>query len=99
MIEDRLIDLTFQVRSGKYDEVIRVAQSRGYETEFENGVLYLRKDDFVTGVSHEAGDPTSTFVCLATAFFGPYWAILMPNALRKVDEQWKKERKKGGEMK
>ncbi|MHC1571879.1 MAG: hypothetical protein ACXQTL_03925 [Methanosarcinales archaeon] len=88
MIESRLIDLTFQVRSGKYDEVVKLAEKRGIKTELKDNVLYLRRDGYSTAVSSEVGEPQSTFACLAMAFFGPLWPFLMPTALERLDKEW-----------
>ncbi len=88
MIENRFIDLVFQIRNGKYDEVIKLAEKRGIKTELIDNVLYLRRDGYSTAVSSEVGEPQSTFACLAMAFFGPFWISLMPGALERLDREW-----------
>jgi len=98
MITARMVELAFQVWHGNYDDLIKLANASGIETQWNGKVLQFKgRGEFphysnVPTVIYKGLDPTTIFVCLGLAFFGLFWPEVMPDALEKVNKQWRAER-------
>lgn len=105
MIEDRMIELTFQAWHGNYEEIIKLAEASGINIEYNERVLSFKgrgeypKYSNVPTAIYSGLDPATIFICLGFAFFGMFWPNVMPGALEKLNKRWREEIKNKKEMK
>lgn len=100
MITNRLIDLTFQIRNGNFEELKTLADLSDILIREKNNVLYLNGK--VNTAIYPEIDPVSIFVALGFAFFGLFWIYVMPDGLERLNKRWKveiKEQKENNRLK
>jgi len=96
LIENRLIELTWQAVEGNFDEIIQLADAAGFETLQNHGQLNIKGQ--VNTAIYKGLDPVTMFISLAFAFLGTHWPSVCPTAIDKINKEWRlriKKRKKG----
>jgi len=95
-----MVELALKAWRGDYEEIIKLAKALDVPVEYNGKVLRLGGRGKFPGYSNVPSaiyqdlDPTTILVCLGFAFFGMFWPWVMPDALKKLNKQWREEMKK-----
>jgi len=92
LVEDRMVELAWKAYHGDYTEIVKLAEACGFKVEQRDGVLAI-EGMVNTGIMRGL-DPVNILVCLGFAFFGSYWAWVMPKAIEKIRKLWREEVKR-----
>ena len=90
ILEQRIIELTFTPLAELPPQLKRL----GLQCRLDEDEHTLRIDNGYMGVALMESDPITKAVQLSFAIVGPRWAEIMPNLLKRVDQEWKRRRKK-----
>ena len=90
-VENRIVDLVFQIKQGNFTEFLRLLNASGISyTETEKDVYNIAGR--VRATIYSGTDPVSLFVCICYALLGEFWPYIVPNGMKKLHKRWKKEK-------
>ena len=93
IMEDRIVDLTFQVYHCDYTELLKLLDASDIKYT-KSGKTYNIAGQVRTAI-YDGLDPTTIFVSLGFTFFGDFWTDVIGDGMEKVNKRWKEEVKKG----
>ena len=92
LMEDRIVDLTFQIYHGDYSEFLKLLDASDIKYT-KSGKTYNIAGQVRTAI-YDGLDPATIFVSLGFTFFGAFWPDVIGDGMEKVNKRWREEVKK-----